>query len=348
MITVLESISVRDSMKQLNSTAKNGLVVVNSNGGLLGVLTDGDIRRHILSGGAINDSITNVYNKKPVFLSEDEDDKELIKQQFLTHKIDFIPIVDSKMKVTGYRTIDELFGNGHPHSLPQLNAPVVIMAGGRGTRLEPFTKILPKPLIPVNDKTIVEHIIDRFIPAGCSDFYLTVNYKSKIIKAYFDELDPAYSVTFIDELKPLGTAGGLKYLEKKMTRPFFVTNCDIIVKTNYAKLYDYHLKNKYDITLVASAKEFTIPYGTCKLSKDGTLLQISEKPKYDHLINTGLYILNPEILEIIPADEYYHITHLIAAAKLMGITIGVFPVDESCWVDIGQWNEFKMASDKLL
>ena len=177
------------------------------------------------------------------------------------------------------------------------------MAGGKGTRLEPFTKILPKPLVPVHEKPIIEHIIKMFTEYGCNDFYLTVNYKSKILKAYFEEINPEYTIKFIEEEKPLGTAGSLKYLSGMLESPFFVTNCDIIVKSNYHSLYKFHKEGNYDLTLVASAKEYIIPYGTCDLNGDGSLSNINEKPQFDFLINTGLYLINPNLLELIKENQ---------------------------------------------
>ena len=160
-------------------------------------------------------------------------------------------------------------------------------------------------------------------------------------------MQPEYDVAFVDEKKPLGTAGSLEYLNGKFDKPFFVTNCDIIIKANYANLYEFHQKNNYDITLVASAKEYIIPYGTCELNGDGHLSHINEKPKYDFLINTGLYVLNPDVLNFIPNDKFYHITHLIEDLKNSGKKVGVFPVDDDDWVDIGQWAEYKKAIDKF-
>jgi NDP-sugar pyrophosphorylase family protein len=174
-----------------------------------------------------------------------------------------------------------------------------------------------------------------------------VNYKGRILKAYFEELEPEYNVIFVDENEPLGTAGSLQYLKGKFDTPFFVTNCDIIIKANYASLYEFHQKNNYGITLVASAKEYIIPYGTCELNGDGHLAHINEKPKYDFLINTGLYVLNPDVLNLIPKDKFYHITHLIEDAKNQGKKIGVFPVDDDDWIDIGQWAEYQKAIDKF-
>ena len=221
------------------------------------------------------------------------------------------------------------------------------MAGGKGTRLEPFTKVLPKSLVPVNEKPIIEHIIERFTMIGCSDFYITVNYMSKIIKAYFEELQPNYNISFVDEHEPMGTAGSMGFLNEKFNKPFFVTNCDIIIKANYNSLYNFHKSGGYDITLVASTKEYIIPYGTCELNDEGHLSQINEKPKYDFLINTGLYLLNPEMLNLIPENKFYHITHLIENAKNKGKKVGVYPIDDDAWIDVGQWVEYKQVVAQL-
>ena len=158
---------------------------------------------------------------------------------------------------------------------------VVIMAGGKGTRLEPFTNVLPKPLVPINEKPVIQHIIDRFFQNGVLNFFVTLNYKSKILKAYFRERKPKFKLSFIDEPKPLGTAGGLSFLANKIKKPFFVTNCDTIININLDNLMNFHISNKNDLTLVASSKEYIIPYGTCKLSAGGYLQKIIEKPKFD-------------------------------------------------------------------
>ena len=198
-------------------------------------------------------------------------------------------------------------------------------------------------LLPVNDKTIIEHIIKRFTDVSCSDFYITVNYKTKVMKAFFEEIKPDYNIRFIDEKTPLGTAGSLQLLKNKLRSPFFVTNCDILIDCNYSSLYNFHIKGNYDVTLVASTKEFIIPYGACELNENGELAHINEKPQYDFLINTGLYVLNPEVLKLIPKNKFYHITHLIEDAKNQGMNVGVFPVDDDAWIDVGQWSEYKKA-----
>jgi dTDP-glucose pyrophosphorylase len=345
-ITVQPNITIRKAMKALDKTAEKCLLVIDSNKKLLGTLTDGDLRRGILSGMKFSENILECYHKNPTILTYGNFEPEDAKQLLLTKKLDLIPVLDEEHKVLDYLTWSII--NGGKKTEKKLeNVPVVIMAGGKGTRMEPFTKVLPKPLVPIHDKPIIEHIIERFTDMGCSDFHLTVNYKSKILKAYFEELQPQYNVSFVDETKPLGTAGSLRFLDGKFDNPFFVTNCDIIVKADYASLYEFHQKGKYDITLVASAKEYIIPYGTCELNGDGNLSHINEKPTYDFLINTGLYILNPDVLNLIPKDKFYHITHLIEDAKNQGKIVGVFPIDDDDWIDIGQWAEYKKAIDKF-
>jgi NDP-sugar pyrophosphorylase family protein len=194
---------------------------------------------------------------------------------------------------------------------------------------------------------VIEHIIERFTEVGCSEFHLTVNYKSRILKAYFEELQPEYDVHFIDEQEPLGTAGSLRFLEGKFEKPIFVTNCDIIVKADYASLYEFHQEGGYDISLVASAKEYVIPYGTCKLDSAGRLSHIDEKPSYNFLVNTGLYVLNPNVLKLIPKNTFFHITHLIEKAKNQDMKVGVFPIDDDAWIDVGQWAEYRQAVERL-
>lgn len=345
-ITVQPKVTIRQAMKALDKTAKKCLLVVDENKKLLGTLTDGDLRRSILEGVRFSDDISNSYHTKPTTLIKDNFSDEEAKQLLRGKNLDLIPIVDENGVVIDYITWSGIGGKNQPRKTLG-DIPVVIMAGGKGTRLEPFTKVLPKPLVPIQEKPIIEHIIERFTDLGCSNFHLTVNYKGKILKAYFEELQSDYQVHFVDEQEPLGTAGSLRFLFEKLNQPFFVTNCDIIIKADYASLYEFHQKGGYDITLVASAKEYIIPYGTCELNGDGHLSHINEKPQYDFLINTGLYVLNPEVLKMIPENKLFHITHLIEDAKNRGKKIGVFPIDDDAWIDVGQWAGYRKAIEKF-
>ena len=345
-ITVQPDVTIRQAMKTLDKTAEKCLLVVDKNRKLLGTLTDGDLRRSILGGVKFSENISDSYNTKPTVLIKNKYSTEEAKQLLQNLKLDLIPVVDENHMVVDYVTWSGMSGKSQPKK-SLADVPVVIMAGGKGTRLEPFTRVLPKPLVPVHDKPIIEHIIERFTDLGCSDFHLTVNYKSKILKAFFEELQPNYKLNFVEEQDPLGTAGSLRFLEGQFNQPFFVTNCDIIIKADYVNLHEFHRKGGYDITLVASAKEYIIPYGTCELNSDGHLSHINEKPQYDFLVNTGLYVLNPDILRLIPKNKFYHITHLIKDAKNKDKKVGVFPIDDDAWIDIGQWAEYRKAIERL-
>ena len=345
-ITVKLDITIRQAMKVLDKTAEKCLLVVDEDGKLLGSLTDGDLRRGILSGMNFLENISECYNKDATTFTQGNYTQEDATRVLRDKQLDLIPIIDRDDKIVDYLTWLNI--NSERQKKKGLDdISVVIMAGGKGTRMEPFTKVLPKPLIPIHEKPIIEHIIERFTDMGCSDFHLTVNYKGKILKAYFEELNPDYSVSFVDENEPLGTAGSLQYLKGKFSKSFFVTNCDIIVNLDYRNLYKFHQKGGFDITLVASANEYIIPYGTCELNSEGQLSHINEKPKYNFLINTGLYVLTSDILELIPENKFYHITHLIEDAKNQGKKVGVFPIDDEAWIDVGQWKEYKKAVNKL-
>jgi len=345
-ITLLESTSIKEAMEALDKTAEKCLLVVDENKKLLGTLTDGDIRRSVLSQKDINERISNSYNSNPTFVVKGEYNESDVKQKLRDLKLDLIPVVNKDNIVVDYLTWLNINKSKNNNKSLQ-GVKVIIMAGGKGERLKPFTNILPKPLVPIFDKPIIEHIISRFEAVGCSDFYLTVNYKGNIIKAYFEDISPKYKINFVNEIEPLGTAGSLHLLDKELSEAFFVTNCDVIIKADYSDIYNFHKEGSYDVTLVASNKEHILPYGTCELNRAGDLSHINEKPKYDLLVNTGLYILNPEILSLIPQNKFYHITHLIEDAKNLDKKVGVYQVDSDSWIDIGEWAEYKKAVNLL-
>ena len=346
-ITISPETTIRKAMKALDKTAEKCLIVVDEDMKILGTLTDGDIRRSILTGIHISATIKNIYFTKSTTLLVGQYTSDEAIKLLRIKKLDLIPIIDENLKVLDYVTWNSLGEMNEEDKVSLSGIPVIIMAGGKGTRLEPFTKILPKPLVPIHDKPIIEHIIERFTSLGCIEFYITVNYKSVLLKAYFEELQPNYKANFISEAEPLGTAGSLKLLEGKFTQPFFVTNCDVIIQADYNSLYDFHVKEKNDITLVASTKEHIIPYGTCELNDDGQLSKINEKPSYDFLINTGLYIINPDVLKLIPENKFYHMTHLIEDVNKIGKRVGVYPIDDDAWIDVGQWAEYQKAGERL-
>lgn len=347
-LTIRPTATVREAMKKLNQTGAKCLVCSDEHNHLLGTLSDGDVRKAILKSTNFSDPIASIYNKKPTVLQEGRYDFEDAKKLFIQNRFDVLPVVNRKGVVVEVLLLNSILKNKDEREHKELVVPVVIMAGGKGTRMEPFTKVLPKPLVPVHEKPIIEHIIKSFTDVGCNEFHMTINYKGRILKAYFQELKPKnYRIHFVEEREPLGTAGSLGVLIDKFKEPFFVTNCDIIIKTDFANLYEFHINGGFDVSLVASAKEYIIPYGTCELNEDGHLAQINEKPRFDFLINTGLYVLNPDVLKFIPENKFYDIDNLIEEAMNQGKKVGVFPIDDDAWIDVGQWVEYQKAVEML-
>ncbi|MEG0012309.1 MAG: sugar phosphate nucleotidyltransferase, partial [Muribaculaceae bacterium] len=222
----------------------------------------------------------------------------------------------------------------------KIDLPVVIMAGGLGTRLKPLTNVIPKPLIPIGEKTILETILDQFESIGCSKFYISVNYKAEVVEYYLNSLEHKYDTLCFKESKPLGTIGSVALLKEKISSPFFVSNCDIIIDQDFRDVYDYHCQNHNDITIISAVKSYHIPYGVIETAKDGILMGLKEKPDKTYMINSGVYIIQPEIIDEIPIEEFFHITQLIDKVKKRGGRVGCFPVSEKAWTDIGDWNEY--------
>lgn len=340
-IFICQDITIREAIKKLDVTAKKILFVVDGTK-LVGTVTDGDVRRWILKNGDFNYSVDNIMNSNPISLNINEKfmAKDVIKQK----QIEAIPIIDDENNI-----VDIVLWNDKDLNLNhnKITTPVVIMAGGKGTRLYPYTKILPKPLIPIGDYSITERIINRFTKFGCQDFYLTVNYKKNMIKAYFDELERDYEVSYVEEEKFLGTGGSLYLLKGTINETFFVSNCDVLVEANYLDILKYHKEKKNLITMVTSLKNYRIPYGIIKLNNSGDVIGTEEKPEYDYLVNTGFYVLEPETLNDIPENEFFHITDLINKYIEEGKRVGTYPITENAWLDMGEMKEMDRMVERL-
>ncbi|WP_085992725.1 nucleotidyltransferase family protein [Oceanobacillus senegalensis] len=340
---ISKELSIRDALEKLDKTAKKILLVMKDEK-LQGIITDGDIRRWILDNGDLNENVELAMNKSPIFIFE----KDVIRaKEILNEKmIEAIPVLNKNHNVVDIIYWNEKF-NRKLNYYKKLNNPVVIMAGGKGTRLAPYTKILPKPLIPIGDIPIVERIINRFYEYGCSNYYMTVNYKKNMIKAYFDEKEKPYQINYVEEEKPLGTAGSLHLLKGIIKDTFFVSNCDILIEGNYSGMLKYHKENNNKITLISSLKHYTIPYGVIEIDKNSVVKGMMEKPEYDYLVNTGMYILEPDCLNDIPDNTFYHITELISHYIDKGEKVGVYPIQENSWLDMGQFKEMEIMIEKL-
>ena len=342
---VTSSFSIRDAVKWMDDGGNAFCVCVDAKDQVLGVISDGDFRRAIHDGIQLDENVTKIINRNFYSVQKGYDNKEL-EEIFANPVIDRIPVLE-KGKLVDVISAEELHKGYKGRKRRILENPVIIMAGGKGTRLDPFTRILPKPLIPLGNDPIIKVIMDDFHKFGINKFYISLKEKEKMVRAYFHDHDLGYHIDYINEDKPLGTAGALKYLEGKIKEPFFVSNCDIIIRTDYGSFFDFHKKGGYGLTLVGSMRQYIIPYGVCEIDSGGVLKAIREKPQYDFLVNTGLYILEPEVLRYIPKNTFFDMTDLIGKIKERGLKIGVFPVSEKSWIDIGQLSEYQEMVNKL-
>lgn len=318
------------------------ILFVTSKGKLFASITDGDIRRWLIKGGKINVPISDIAKRNPIYtLSEN---LEVARDIMLQKAISAIPIIDNEGRI-----IDIVFNSSRnpQRNKNKINLPVVIMAGGLGTRLYPYTKILPKPLIPVGDIPISERIINLFQSAGCNKFFMIVNYKKNMIKAYYNEADISYDVSFIEENKPLGTGGGLFLLKDVINEPFILTNCDTLIYEDYYEIVSNHIKDNNLITMICSLKNHTIPYGVIELDDDGSISKMREKPLETFMINTGSYIVNPDVFNYIEPNENIGFPDVISRIMNLGGRVGVYPVSDQSWLDMGQFDSMEIMSKKL-
>lgn len=326
-----------DALPQMEKAALQLLLVVDENGRLLGTITDGDIRRALLRGCGLEVPLAQIMCPKPRVVPIGTA-VDVVRQLMLENNIRHVPLVDNQGRVVDLLLWLDVFESRWVKRSEQ----VVIMAGGKGTRLDPFTKILPKPMIPLGDKPIVEVIMDKFFAQGFTSFILTLGYKAEIVRLYFSEENGRpYQVSFVEEQVPLGTAGSLGLLRDKLKGTFIVTNCDVILEADYNSLLNYHREHEFHLTVLGALREFTIPYGVLR-AEDGVLQTVDEKPNFLFLVNTGVYVIEPPILDLVSGTEFIHMTDLMILARKSGFRVGVYP-HHGQWFDVGQWEEYRQS-----
>lgn len=328
------------TLKLMDEAFTKSLIVFENNK-FIGIITNGDLQRAIIANKPFDTPIRDLVDNSTKRYARVEDDRELVKKWMIEKRAEFMPILDGVGNL-----VDVIFWNdilsdtAIEDNRAKIDLPVVIMAGGKGTRLKPITNVIPKPLVPVGDKTILEVIMNQFEGIGCHKFYMSVNYKADMMKYYLSQLPHRYDIEFFMEDKPLGTIGSVSLLKGKITTPFFVSNCDSINEQDYRDVYEYHQNNHNDLTIVTMVKSFKIPYGVIETGEDGLMTALSEKPELTYQVNTGVYILNPSCIDEIPEGEFFHITHLMEKIKARGGRVGCFPVSEHAWRDMGEWPEY--------
>ncbi len=338
-IVITKETTLIDVLRIMDKAGRKLLIVCNEDK-FLGLITIGDIQRAILNKRDLSDCVAG-YMRSDILYASNEMSMDEIKILMQRKRLECMPVVDDKGMLTDTIEWEEVFSNAYQKNSQKVQCPVVIMAGGRGSRLRPITNILPKPLIPLKEKTIIEEIMDEFVEVGCKEFYISVNYKADTIQNYFEGLgNTEYGIQFICEEEPLGTAGSLFLLKERLNSTFFVSNCDILVDINLSDLMKYHKKNRNMITVVSVLKNYSIPYGTLETQEEGVLADIKEKPEMVYQINSGLYVLEPEIFGYIRNNEFLHITDLIKRLLRDKVRVGVFPISEGSWTDMGNWEEY--------
>lgn len=332
-------LSISEGMQKIDHNAKGILFLADEQGILVGCVTDGDIRRFLLAGGKMADNIMQSANKKPKYAHT------LTEAKSMYHEQDYIaiPVIDEQGRIIDVYTGDKQ----KSRERAALNIPVVINAGGKGTRLDPFTRVLPKPLIPVGDLPIIEHIMKEYQSYNCNEFHIIVNYKRDLMKAYFADNENHYNIIWYDEEAALGTGGGLSLLKGKFTDTFFFANCDALLTANYESMLKFHKENGNVITMVCAYKNINIPYGVVEMGINGTIKNMREKPLMSFLTNTGIYIVEPEVIEDLEDNVAIGFPDIVEKERQRGKRVAVFPVSENDWMDMGQLPELEKMRVKL-
>ncbi len=327
--------TIREMIEVISKGSLQAAVVVGENEKLLGIVTDGDLRRAMLQNFEMTDTVKMIMHKNCTKASPNDSEENMIylmQRSGLSH----LPIVDDTGRIVDLKVLVQLL------SPPQFDNWVILMAGGMGTRLRPHTENCPKPLLKVGGTPLLETIITNLKKNGLSKFFISVNYKARMIEEYLgDGSELGVEISYINEEKRLGTAGALSLLSERPTQPIFVMNSDLLTNVNFRHLLDFHKKNSSTGTMCVREHQFEIPYGVT--DTDGyNLINIREKPLHRYFVNAGIYLLEPEVLDLIPKDTYFDMTTLFEKLIQNRMNPTIFPVHEY-WLDIGESGDYNQA-----
>lgn len=328
--------TVRQAIEKMTKNLLKGVVITDNNNIVLGLFTNGDMRSFFLKGGLLSANISEAMNHSPFLFKNRE---EVLAERLKFDRVIY-PIVDDDRHLLdvldfNIREIEQNFSD------VLHNIPLVIMAGGKGARLYPYTKILPKPLIPIGDVTITERIIDKFQKFGCNKVYMILNHKANMIKAYMNDIIKDYDLRFVDEERFLGTGGGLHLLKGILKTTFILTNCDTLLNADLECAYLTHKEKGNKITFICAMKNYIVPYGVIETDTEGRIHSMREKPDYSFLVNTGVYVIEPDVIDFIRPGEYIDLPDIAQRIIVKGFKVGVFPIPEKAWMDMGQFSEME-------
>jgi len=335
-IKIFATATIKEALSIIDSGAVKIALVIDTDNKLLGTLSDGDIRRGLLRKKTLNDTIEDIYFKNPTTAK-----KGTLREDFLhlcsINKIGQVPIIDDNRKVIDLFIIDnELSKKQHKNN-------VVLMVGGLGTRLRPLTESMPKPMLKVGDKPILQTIVKGFADSGFTNITMCLGYKSHVIQDYFQDGSAfGVNIDYVVEEKRMGTAGALTLLKKKLNKPFFVMNGDLLTNVNFEKMLDFHELNHSKATMCVREYDIKVPYGVVNLNNE-KIVSIEEKPIHSFFVNAGIYLLEPECIGLIPSNEFYDMPTLFEELILNNKTTISFPLQEY-WIDIGKIADYEKAN----
>ena len=336
-IKINQNASIKQALKVIDKGAIKVAVVLSDDGLLLGMLSDGDIRRALLKGMSLGDSIAGIINKHPV-VANINDTKERILELANEKKLHQIPII-SNGKLIGIQDIREFLA---PKNKPN---KVILMVGGLGTRLRPLTNDVPKPMLDVGNKPILHTIVENFAKYGYTDIIMCVNYKSEIIKEYFGNGDKfGVKIEYVLENQRMGTAGALSLLQKRPKDDFFVMNGDLLTNVNFEYLHEYHKDSNAGASICIRKYEMQVPYGVVNV-RANQVTSIEEKPTQSFFVSAGIYMFSPIVLDFIPKGVFYDMPTLLGELLKQGFAVYPFFIREY-WLDIGKMDEYRRANDE--
>lgn len=328
--------TVREALEAITRNGQNVVLVLDGERRLVGLVTDGDLRRAILRGAALDTPVEQVMNRSPLVGQLSQPRNELL-SLMRARRIRQLPLLDAEQRVAALVVLEELVP---PARIPN---KAVIVAGGRGSRLHPLTEHVPKPLLRVAGKPLLEIILARFQAVGVSDFFISVMHKSSMIEEYFGDGSRYHvRIRYVREVEPLGTIGSLSLIEEPFQHPVFVMNGDVLTRCDFLSMLEFHERSGVAMTAGIVQHEIQMPYGVFEVEGD-RITAIAEKPSLGFWINAGIYVLSPDAVRLVPAGQYFDATDLMRLLLSRGMALRGYPIREY-WLDVGRQHDLDKAN----